>query len=74
MKIEKIICDRCGSAINESHPERIKIEQYNKEVSAFSGKVMRSFYKATNTLQLCEKCRKEMYEFLNLNTEREANE
>ena len=62
MTIKKIICDRCGSDINEEHPIRYNREEYKEHANPFGAKVMS--YKRTKIINLCKHCQKDFTEFM----------
>ena len=72
MRIEKIVCDKCGATVVEKHPDKIQVVKSYERVNAYSGKVMGRSYKTAETFHLCEKCRVEFYKFMNIAADTEG--
>ena len=62
--IKKIIlCDRCGGEIEEEHPTRIQIQEYDYSESKSYGRYAIG-YRTNQTIHLCEKCKNDFTSFL----------
>lgn len=57
-----IVCDRCGSYIEEEHPDRITLGSYTEAKTDY-GRNYKS-YRTTRTIHLCENCKKAFDEFM----------
>ena len=64
MKIEKIICDRCGATIEEQHPDKVQLVKMQERRHAYSNQVIGHSYKTVRTCHLCKKCRLEFDKFM----------
>ena len=49
MRIEKHICDICGTEITKSHPPRVECQEYVRDPN-YRG------YKKVNTYDVCSEC------------------
>lgn len=63
MFVKKTVCNKCGCELG-THPDKITLSK-SVEKDGFRGQKIRT-YKTTATLHLCDKCRKEFNEFMNI--------
>lgn len=69
MRIEKIVCDRCGAEINKRYPEKVQVLQSVVKENKYNKNMIERSYKAHLKFHLCENCRREFYEFMKVSGE-----
>lgn len=63
MIVKEIICDRCGAKIEDQHPQRINIEEYQTKESEHYGRYGIG-YKSARKFHFCPKCNDDFDRFM----------